>query len=211
VTYRVAVAAAAAAATLLLAGCTGDGAPAPEAPSVKVLAGAASVDVDTPELRAQRAAAGIARCTRPAEAGGGSAGGGGLPELSLPCLGGGPDVELSSLRGPLVVNMWAQWCEPCRRELPYFARLHEEVVDVLGVDFEDAQPAAALALAERAGVTYPLVADVDGKVRAPLRLSAIPTTVFIDRDGRVASVLAQEFTSYDQLADAVDAHLGIRP
>jgi len=208
---RFRVATAAAAATLLLAGCTGDGASAPEAPSVKVLAGAGGVDVDTPELRAQRAAAGIAPCSRQAGAGGGSAVEGGLPELTLPCLGGGPDIELSSLRGPLVVNIWAQWCEPCRAELPYFARLHEAGVDVLGVDFADAQPAAALALAERAGVTYPLVADVDGKVRAPLRLTAMPTTVFVDRDGQVASVLAQEFTSYDQLADAVDEHLGIRP
>lgn len=206
---RLAAAAAVLAIPLVLVGCTGDEGTAPESalPSGGSVAG---VDVDTPQLRAQREAAGIPAC-RQSVGGASPPVAGGLPEVTLPCLGGGPGVDLAALRGPLVVNLWAQWCDPCREELPYFARLHRSGVDVLGVDFQDAQPGAALALAERAGVTYPSVADVDGVLEAPLRVPGMPTTALLDGDGRVAAVLPQQFTSYDQLVDAVDEHLGVRP
>lgn len=172
--------------------------------------GAAGVDVDTAVLRAQRTEAGIPACPDDVRTGSGPVDGG-LPELTLPCLGGGQDVELSALRGPLVVNLWASWCVPCRTELPYFDRLDAAGVPVLGVDFEDTQPDQALALAADAGVSYPSVADVEGAVRAPLRVVGMPTTVFVDRAGRVTATLAQEFTSYGQLLAAVGEHLGVRP
>lgn len=189
---------------VVLTGCAGGGDRSGE-PSV--VAAAARVDVDTPALRDQRAAAGIAPCPHatadPVP--------GGLPDVSLPCLGGGPDVALGGLRGPLVVNLWAQWCEPCRHELPHFARLDRAGVDVLGIDFADTQPSAALALADESGVGYASVADTDGALRAPLRVAGLPTTLFVDADGRVTQVLAQEFDTYEELAAAVETHLGVRP
>ena len=200
-----AVAAAAALSLPVLGGCA-EGAVPPESPFDAPRA-AAGVDVDTAALRAQRAAAGIEACPDP----GGAPVDGGMPAVSLPCLGGGPVVDLAALRGPLVVNVWAQWCSPCRRELPYFARLHDAGVDVLGVDYEDTQPAAALELAADSGATYPSVADVDGALRAPLRLAGLPTTLFVDGDGTVTAVLAQEFRSYAELVDAVEQQLGVRP
>ena len=69
-----------------------------------------NVDFDTPALREAKQAAGVADCApgdaKPVD--------GGLPAITLPCLGGGPDVDLSTLRGPLVVSLWAQSCGPCR-------------------------------------------------------------------------------------------------
>ncbi len=199
------------AAAAVLAACTGGGAtpPGDPFPPPGDAASAADVDVGTPALRAQRRAAGIATCPRTEPAAGPY--GGGLPDVTLPCLGDGPDVAMAALRGPLVVNLWAQWCGPCRRELPYFARLHAAGVDVLGVDFQDTRPDAALEMAEQSGVTYASVADVDGELRAPLRIAAVPTTVFVDPDGRVTRTLAQEFSSYEELVAAVEEHLGVRP
>lgn len=191
---------------LPVVGCYGEDAD----PSQGVRTDRSGVDVGTAELRAHRIAAGIPGCPGDVATGSGPVDGG-LPELTLPCLGGGHDVELASLRGPLVVNLWASWCVPCRTELPYFDRLDAAGVPVLGVDFEDTQPDQALALAAETGVSYPLVADVEGSVRAPLRLVGMPTTLFVDRGGQVTAILAQEFTSYDQLVAAVDEHLGIAP
>ncbi len=189
----------------LAAGCS-DGADAPPSPFG---AGAGDVDVDTARLQQLREEAGIPVCPAGLRTEPGAVDGG-LPATTLPCLGGGPALDLSTLRGPLVVNLWAQWCLPCRAELPYFARLHKAGVDVLGVDFQDTQPELALSLAADSGVGYPSVADVEGSLRAPLRVVGMPTTLFVDADGRVTARLAQEFTSYAELADAVREHLGVR-
>ena len=122
-----------------------------------------SVDVDTPELREQKRAAGIEDCPAATSAPPADAA---LPGITLPCLGGGPDVDLSALEGPLVVNLWAQWCEPCRDELPFYQRLHEEgagKVRVLGIDYLDPQPGGAIALAEAPGPATPGAAGRRGR------------------------------------------------
>jgi thiol-disulfide isomerase/thioredoxin len=198
-----------AAALLVLAGC-GTDEPAPDTAAPV----ATHVDVDTPALRAQKAAAGIANCTEPA---GDGPVDGGMPELTLSCLGGGPDVTLSGLRGPLVVNLFAQWCGPCREELPFYERLHEQgrgKVAVLGIDYLDTQPAGALELAVATGVTFPLLADPDGQLRAPFRVRGLPGVLFVDAQGKITNPGARPtFTvirSYGELTSLVREHLGVR-
>jgi thiol-disulfide isomerase/thioredoxin len=201
----------AAALLVLVAGCGADG-PAPEAPGAETTPAATHVDVDTPALRAQKAAAGIADCPTPTGEGPVD---GGMPEITLPCLGGGPDVDLSRLRGPLVVNLFAQWCGPCREELPFYEQLHEEgKVAVLGIDYLDTQPAGALELADATGVTYPLLADPGGLLRAPFRVRGLPGVLFVDAQGRITNDGGRPtFTvirSYDELTALVREHLGVR-
>lgn len=172
-----------------------------------------SVDVDTAALREQKAAAGIEDCPAakhppPADSS--------LPDVTLPCLGGGPDVDLRTLKGPLVISLWAQWCEPCREELPYYQRLHEEgagSVRVLGIDYLDPQPAGALALAEATGVTFPSLADPDGRLRQEWRVRGLPGVLFVDAQGRVTNPEGRPtylvIESYAQLAGLVREHLGV--
>lgn len=165
------------------------------------------IDVDTPELAKAKRQAGISDCPRTDA----SPAAGGMAEMTLPCLGGGPDVDLSRLRGPAVVNVWASWCDPCRKELPMIARLHDTgKVRVLGIDIEDPQPGTALELAAESGVTYPSVADPAGDTKAPLEIVGVPQTMFIREDGTVAATERGEFASYAELVDAVREHLGVR-
>ncbi len=195
-----------AAALLLVAGCAGTAPDADPNPGAMM---SSNVDVDTPELREQKARIGIEPC-RPGTAKAPATEG--LPDITLPCLGGGPAVDLSTLRGPLVVNLLAQWCEPCREELPFYQRLHEEgagELRVLGIDYLDTQPGGALALAELTGVTFPLLADPQGRLRAPLRVRGLPGVVFVDADGRVTQVEYTVVRSYDDLTGLVREHLGI--
>lgn len=189
-------------ACLLLAGCTTES-DRPGSPPAQ-----GSVAVDTPALRSLKADAKVRQC--PA----GDAGRvlDGLPEVTLDCLGGGRPVTLSSLRGPLVVTLFAQWCGPCRKELPYFQRLDERAdgaVRVLGVDYLDTQPDGALRLARSTGVTFPLLADPDARLRPELRVRGLPTVVFVDADGAVTGVQARAFSSYDDLREAVQDQLGV--
>ena len=169
-----------------------------------------SVDVATPELQALKARAGIEDCPQVVPA---DPVAGGLPDITLPCLGGGADVTLSSLRGkPLVLNLWASWCGPCRDELPLFQRLHAQAgsrLVVVGVDIDDRQPAKALALASDTGVTYALLADPDASLQVPLEVMGLPQTVLVAADGRVVSVERRVFSSYDELRSVVLDHLGV--
>lgn len=192
---------AAATATLVLAGCS-DG----EAPFVR---NPPTIDVDTAELREAKASAGIEDCVP----GTGDPVEGGLPRVELPCFGGGPDIDLSSLRGPMVINVWASWCGPCRREMPVVQDFHEQhggTVPVLGVDFEDTAPGVGMEQLVERGVTYPSVADTEGVLRQePVRLTALPSTVLLAEDGTIAQVVPVELESVEELEELVAEHLGI--
>lgn len=207
---RAVVSATAASAVLLMAGCAPTDDPAGERGDGQGRF-TADVDVDTPELRAAKKQAGIDDCpAAPAESG--AVPEDALPQVTLPCLGGGADVDLSTLRGPMVVNLWAQWCGPCREELPYYQRLHERAgdrVEVLGVDYQDTRPDWALDLLRETGVTFPSVADPGGELRVPLRVRGLPGILFVDEDGRLVHQEFAVIESYQQLTGLVEQHLGV--
>ncbi|WP_051551512.1 TlpA family protein disulfide reductase [Nocardioides sp. URHA0020] len=186
----------------LVAGCSSDDIPSP---------GAARIDVDTPQLRTLRTEAGIEAC----EPGTGAPVDHGLPDVTLPCLGGGEDVDLAGLRGPLVVNLWASWCGPCVKEMPEIAAFYErygDQVPVIGIDYQDNQTAAAFDLAKRSGVTYPLLADTQGDLQAKPPFAAriaVPSFAFVAEDGTVTLELGR-VKSVDDLVGLVEKHLGVR-
>jgi thiol-disulfide isomerase/thioredoxin len=165
---------------------------------------------DNQSLAASRAKADLGPCPTPAAAKPARAE---LPDLTLPCLGGGADVPLARLGGvPMVINAWAAWCAPCREELPNFQQLASAVpagtLRVLGVDSEDA-PQAALDFAAARGVHIPTVVDNPAALKSSRRLPGLPFTMFVRADGSVASVHVGPLT-YAQLTAAVDEHLGVR-
>jgi len=191
----------AALAALALTGCSGSDLPTQP--------GAARVDVDTPALRAIKKDAGIADCEP------GTAVSGGLPDLTLPCLGGGPSVDLSAVQGPVIVNLWQSFCGPCRKEMPAlqeFYERHGDRVAVLGIDSTDTQPQAALEFARQVGATYPQLADPGGDLSTldPFPyIRGYPYLAIFDADGRLAYQQFGGVSSYDELVRLVDEHLGI--
>ena len=186
------------AAVLALTGCTADDLPSADA----------KVDVDTPALQQAKEKAGVEPCVE----GDGAGVDGGLPAVSLACFGGGSAVDLSTLRGPMVVNLWGYWCGPCREELPILAQFyadHGDRVGMLGVDYQDVQVDDAMALVAKAGVTYPLVADPAGELRTEFKIRGLPGIVFVDASGRVTDVEFALIRSYPQLRALVRKHLGV--
>ncbi|TDD13721.1 TlpA family protein disulfide reductase [Kribbella turkmenica] len=134
----------------------------------------------------------------------------GLPDVSLPCLGNGPDIRLADLRGPLVVNVWAQWCGPCRDEAPYLAELAKTgKVRMLGIDYADPRPELAVKFATDEGLAYPHLVDPDKAIQQPLKVGGPPLTVFVDEDGAVAYVHRGVLTSQQQLDQLVRDKLGV--
>jgi len=188
----------------LLAGCGG-----------MVVPGAATVTTDPPspqataapsDLIAARKAAGIADCPAASKK---AAVAGGLPDLTLDCLGGGSTVRLAALRGPLLINLWAQWCEPCRSESGYLAAFAgtQKKVSVLGIDYSDPQPELAIEFAQLTGMTYPHLVDEEHTLKGPLGVVGIPYTVLVDADGKVVARHPGQFISLENVQQWVAAGL----
>lgn len=182
---------------LLLAGCS-NGISAP---------GTTTVEVDTPRQQELKAEAGIEDCEP-------GPGGGSLPDLSLPCLGGGPDVNLASLKGPLIINLWFSGCGPCRDEMPAlqaFYADHGDEVGVLGIDVEN-YPEAAITFAGMVGATYPQLADPGGEIfdQPDLRVGlGFPQFILIDADGDVVYQDAGGLESKAEVTALAEEHFGV--
>jgi len=91
----------------------------------------------------------------------------------------------------VMVNFWATWCGPCRQEMPHLNRLYGKYRDagftLLGVNIDEDQ-GKAIGLASRLGLGFPVLLDTDKRVSRLYDLSTMPSTVLIDRDGRVRFV-----------------------
>ncbi|MEP7054251.1 MAG: TlpA disulfide reductase family protein [Actinomycetota bacterium] len=136
---------------------------------------------------------------------------GGLPALTFDCLGHPGQVTLSELRGvPLIINLWASWCVPCRDEMPAFERLHRamrEKVSILGVDTKDDEESARATIAAT-GVSYASVADPRGDLRADLKAVGLPVTLFVAADGLILEQHLGQLSEQD-MRQRVVKHFGI--
>lgn len=109
-----------------------------------------------------------------------------LPTATLSVLGEDAEVSTACWVGqPLVVNFWAEWCEPCKAEMPDLEQVHRATGDrvrFVGIDYRD-RAQAAIDFAAEVGVTYELVEDPDGRYFAAVRGRGTPQTLLVDADG----------------------------
>lgn len=114
----------------------------------------------------------------------------------------GDVVTLEQHRGKVVVlNFWASWCDPCRREMPLLQAAQSDDVVVIGVDLKNDKAADAQAFAAKIGATYPMGQDIGSNdpLHGPIELSfgsaaLYPTTIFISPDGTISGVHIGELT-----------------
>lgn len=132
------------------------------------------------------------------------------PDFSGELLDASP-FDSSSLAGDIVVlNFWGSWCGPCRIETPEFQMVYEEVaargVQFLGIDVKDDRQLAIAFYADK-GVEYPSMFDPRGEVALAFRgfpANAVPSTILLDRQGRVAAVYTAAVPA-DDLRSALSA------
>ena len=110
------------------------------------------------------------------------------PDFTLKSMNG-PNLRLAEQRGRVVmVNFWATWCGPCRQEMPQLDKLYQRYRSsgfvLLGVNVDDDVRKAG-DVAAKLGVTFPVLLDTDKAVSKLYDLSTMPSTVIIDRDGKV--------------------------
>ena len=120
-----------------------------------------------------------------------------------------PKATVESLRGkPAVVNFWASWCEPCRKEADHLRRFHERNrgrVGVVGVSYTDNLPGARKFI-DRYDWTFPNLSDPEGLAGAEYDLVGLPVTVILDSDGKIAARLRgpQTEATLDRAVRAAD-------
>jgi thiol-disulfide isomerase/thioredoxin len=118
------------------------------------------------------------------------------PDLSGGTIDG-KQLDVASYQGKVVVlNVWGSWCAPCRAEAPGFETVYKDLkgqgVQFVGINTRDTSTKNALAFEKQYGVTYPSLYDPTGKLmlrfeKGTLNPQAIPSTLVIDRDGKVAA------------------------
>lgn len=132
------------------------------------------------------------------------------PLFNLPRLGDPGRIDLTSLRGQVVVvNFWASWCLACRKEHPHllaaWERYRERGVVLVGIDFEDTE-GAALAYTEEMGGDWPLVTDPGSRTAIAYGVFGVPETFVIAPDGTITAKRVGA-VSYEWLTAEIDAAL----
>ncbi|GAA2975721.1 TlpA family protein disulfide reductase [Streptomyces fulvorobeus] len=174
--------AAIAAAALALSACGGDGSEAGGGGNTNFVTGSGGVST-------------VARSERTA-----------APKLDGTTLDG-KRLDVADHKGKVVVlNVWGSWCGPCRAEAKHFAKVSKETADLgvqfIGINTRDPERSAAVNFEKDYGVTYPSFFDPTGKLilrfpKGTLNPVAIPSTVVIDREGRLAARTLQALNAED--------------
>ncbi|MGW2280127.1 TlpA family protein disulfide reductase [Streptomyces sp. NPDC001770] len=125
----------------------------------------------------------------------------------------GKKLDVAAYKGKVVVvNVWGSWCGPCRAEAKHFAAVSKETtgqgVQFVGINTRDTQKDAALNFEADADITYPSLYDPVGKLilrfpKGTLNPQTIPSTVVIDREGRIAARTLQALDA-EQLHKMID-------
>lgn len=102
----------------------------------------------------------------------------------------GVKVKLSDYKGKVVfLNFWATWCPPCRREMPSMQELHEKLKKkdfiMLAVSIDRTGLSAVGPFVEKNGYTFKVLVDPSGKAASKYRVSSIPATFIIDKEGKI--------------------------
>ena len=135
--------------------------------------------------------------------------------IQMPCLDGSSTVNFHSIKGPLIINVWASWCEGCKEEMPYFIDLYANPVfengeiKLLGIDVDEKNADSGPNFIKSYGMSWPHLEDIDGRSKLVFG-PGVPVTYFLDEGGEIIHKHIGAFLSKPQLYQAVEKYFEVR-
>ena len=135
--------------------------------------------------------------------------------VQMNCLDGLSEINFHSIRGPIIVNVWASWCEGCKEEMPYFIDLYANPlfkngeIKLLGIDVDEKNAYSGPNFIKSYGMSWPHLEDVDGRSKIVFG-PGVPVTYFLDNTGEIIHKHIGAFLSKAQLYEAVEKYFEVK-
>ncbi len=135
--------------------------------------------------------------------------------LQMQCLDGSSTINFHSVKGPLIINVWASWCEGCKEEMPYFIDLYANQlfktgeIKLLGIDVDEKDAESGPNFIKSYGMSWPHLEDVDGRSKLIFG-PGVPVTYLLDKRGEIIHKQIGAFLSKAQLYEAVEKYFKVK-
>jgi thiol-disulfide isomerase/thioredoxin len=136
-------------------------------------------------------------------------------ELKMSCLDGTSEINYHSIKGPIIVNVWASWCTGCKEEMPYFVDLYANPIfksgeiKLLGIDVDEKDADSGPNFIKSYGMSWPHLEDTDGRSKLVFG-PGVPVTYFLDKSGEVIHKHIGAFRSKTELYEAVEKYFQVK-
>ena len=135
--------------------------------------------------------------------------------LKMSCLDGSSEINYHSIKGPIVINVWASWCTGCKEEMPYFVDLHANPIfksgeiKLLGIDVDEKNADSGPNFIKSHGMSWPHLEDTDSRSKLVFG-PGVPVTYFLDESGEVIHKHIGADRSKSQLYEAVEKYFEVK-
>jgi thiol-disulfide isomerase/thioredoxin len=135
--------------------------------------------------------------------------------LKMSCLDNSSEINYHSIKGPIVINVWASWCTGCKEEMPYFIDLYTNPIfesgeiKLLGIDVDEKNADSGPNFIKSYGMSWPHLEDTDGRSKLVFG-PGVPVTYFLDNSGEVIHKHIGAYRSKSQLYEAVEKYFEVK-
>ena len=136
-------------------------------------------------------------------------------ELKMSCLDSSSEINYHSIKGPIIINVWASWCTGCKEEMPYFVDLYTNPVFIsgeiklLGIDVDEKNADSGPNFIKSHGMSWPHLEDTDSRSKLVFG-PGVPVTYFLDKSGEVIHKHIGAYRSKSQLYEAVEKYFEVK-
>jgi len=135
--------------------------------------------------------------------------------LKISCLDGSSEINYHSIKGPIIINVWASWCTGCKEEMPYFVDLYANPIfksgeiKLLGIDVDEKNADSGPNFIKSHGMSWPHLEDTDSRSKLVFG-PGVPVTYFLDKSGEVIHKHIGAYRSKSQLYEAVEKYFEVK-